>query len=159
ALERSGLTALRRRRVAKCSGGEQQRLRFARALLPGADLLILDGPTTRTDVAARPGFWETMHRAADQGRTIIHATHYLQGADNFADRVIMIAGGKVVADGTTEEIRARATGRVVSARIKHDTAKVKNKLQMRADVHSARINGGDGDRIVVHTSDSDAVAL
>jgi len=159
ALERSGLTALRRRRVAKCSGGEQQRLRFALALLPDPDLLILDEPTTGMDVNARAEFWETMHREADQGRTIIFATHYLQEADNFADRVIMIAGGKVVADGTTEEIRARATGRVVSARIKRDTAKVRDELQMRADVHSARINGGDGDRIVVHTSDSDAVAL
>src|SRR5699024_12852035 len=91
--------------------------------------------------------------------TTLFRSHYLQEADNFADRVIMIAGGKVVADGTTEEIRARATGRVVSARIKRDTAKVRDELQMRADVHSARTNGGDGDRIEVHTPDPDAVAL
>lgn len=159
ALERAGLIALRRRKVAKCSGGEQQRLRFALALLSDPDLLILDEPTTGMDVNARAEFWETMHREADQGRTIIFATHYLQEADNFADRVIMIAGGKVVADGTTEEIRARATGRLVSARIKQGIEKVRDELQARADVHSVQVNGGDGDRIVVHTSDSDAVAL
>src|SRR5690625_4597750 len=105
ALRRAGLTELKNRKVAKCSGGEQQRLRFALALLPDPQLLILDEPTTGMDVTALAQVWETMHAEADQGRTIIFATHYLQEADNFADRVVMIAGGQVVADGRSEERR------------------------------------------------------
>src|SRR5690625_7169578 len=91
------------------------------------------------DVTARAEFWETMHAEADQGRTIIFATHYLQEADNFADRVVMIAGGQVVADGSTSEIRAKATGRIVSAGITGDIAKVKRQLEARDDVHTGRI--------------------
>src|SRR5690625_528724 len=75
ALQRAGLTGLKNRKVAKCSGGEQQRLRFALALLPDPQLLILDEPTTGMDVNARAEFWETMHTEAAQGRTIVFATH------------------------------------------------------------------------------------
>src|SRR5690625_3199868 len=156
ALERAGLTSLKNRRVAKCSGGEQQRLRFALALLPDPQLLILDEPTTGMDVTARAEFWATMHAEAAEGRTIIFATHYLQEADAFADRVVMVAGGQVVADGTTSEIRAKATGRIVSAGITGDIAKVRSELEARDDVHNVRI---EGERIVIHTADSDAVAL
>src|SRR5690625_3770754 len=156
ALQRAGLTSLKNRKVAKCSGGEQQRLRFALALLPDPQLLILDEPTTGMDVTARAEFWETMHAEADQGRTIIFATHYLQEADNFADRVVMIAGGQVVADGSTSEIRAKATGRIVSAGITGDIATVRSELEARDDVHNVRI---EGDRVEIHTDYSDAVAL
>src|SRR5690625_1063545 len=156
ALQRAGLTGLKNRKVAKCSGGEQQRLRFALALLPDPQLLILDEPTTGMDVNARAEFWETMHTEAAQGRTIVFATHYLQEADNFADRVVMVADGQVVADGTTAEIRTRATGRIVSARIPDHLKKARSALEARDDVHNLRIEGG---RLVIHTSDSDAIAL
>src|SRR5690625_4541037 len=156
ALQRAGLTSLKNRKVAKCSGGEQQRLRFALALLPDPQLLILDEPTTGMDVNARAEFWETMHTEAAQGRTIVFATHYLQEADNFADRVVMVADGQVVADGTTAEIRTRATGRIVSARIPDHLKKARSALEARDDVHNLRIEGG---RLVIHTSDSDAIAL
>lgn len=156
ALERAGITAIRDRKVAKCSGGEQQRLRFALAILSDPQLLILDEPTTGMDVTARAEFWQTMHAEADQGRTIIFATHYLQEADNFADRVVMVAGGRIVADGTTSEIRARATGRIVSARLEEDLEKVAQKLKLRDDVHNVRI---EGQRLVIHTANSDAIAL
>jgi|SRR5690625_438054 len=156
ALARAGITTIKNRKVAKCSGGEQQRLRFALAILSDPKLLILDEPTTGMDVTARAEFWHTMHAEASAGRTIIFATHYLQEADSFADRVVMIAGGQVVADGTTSQIRDRATGRVVSARIKNEIEKVAHALRVRDDVHNLRI---EGDRLVIHTSDSDAIAL
>lgn len=156
ALSRAGITSIKDRKVAKCSGGEQQRLRFALAILSDPQLLILDEPTTGMDVTARADFWHTMHAEASEGRTIIFATHYLQEADNFADRVVMIAGGQVVADGTTSEIRDRATGRVVSARLERDIEKVAQTLEARDDVHNLRI---EGERLVIHTSDSDAIAL
>src|SRR5690625_5818192 len=78
ALTRAGISGLAKRRASTCSGGEQQRLRFALALLPDPDLLILDEPTTGMHVTARHEFWDTMHAEARRGRTIIFATHYLE---------------------------------------------------------------------------------
>ena len=114
-IDRAGLRTLADRRVSKCSGGEQQRLRFALALLPDPRLLVLDEPTAGMDVTARRDFWDTMHADASAGRTVVFATHYLEEADAFADRIVLVAGGRIVADGTTAEIRSQASGRTVSA--------------------------------------------
>jgi ABC-2 type transport system ATP-binding protein len=118
-MARAGVTDFGDRMVSKCSGGEQQRLRFALSLLPDPDLLVLDEPTAGMDVSARRDFWATMHADAASGRTVVFATHYLEEADDFADRIVLVADGRVVADGPTEQIRARATGRVVSATLPH----------------------------------------
>ncbi|MGI8646556.1 MAG: ABC transporter ATP-binding protein [Nocardioides sp.] len=114
-IDEAGLTGLAGRRVSKCSGGEQQRLRFALALLPDPDLLVLDEPTAGMDVTARRDFWDTMRADAAAGRTVVFATHYLEEADAFAGRIVLIAGGRIVADGTTDDIRTRSTGRQVTA--------------------------------------------
>ena len=116
AMARAGIERLERRRVSKCSGGEQQRLRFALALLPEPDLLVLDEPTAGMDVNARHEFWASMREEARGGRTVVFATHYLQEADDFAERIVMIAEGRLVADGTTAEIRALAGAKRVAAR-------------------------------------------
>src|SRR5699024_5600839 len=156
-LEKAGITKLAGRKVSKCSGGEQQRLRFALALLPDPDLLILDEPTAGMDVTARREFWDTMRADADSGRTVIFATHYLEEADAFAQRIVMMAAGKIVADGTTTEIRARASGRTVSARVPESGIEATlAQLRSRPGVHSATVESG---RVQVHASDSDAIAL
>src|SRR5690606_34687861 len=128
-LERAGLTPLSRRRVAKLSGGEQQRLRFALALLPDPDLVVLDEPTAGMDVSARREFWDTMHADALAGRTVVFATHYLEEAEAFARRTVMIAGGRIVADGPTAEVRARASGRTVSADLPDDPSRATRALR------------------------------
>jgi ABC-2 type transport system ATP-binding protein len=115
-LERTGLTALAGRRVQACSGGEQQRLKFALALVPDPGVIILDEPTTGMDVAARQQFWETMRADAARGRTIVFATHYLAEADAFAERTVLMARGRIVEDGPTEDVRAAFGGRTVSFR-------------------------------------------
>ncbi|MFT4125899.1 MAG: ABC transporter ATP-binding protein [Gordonia sp. (in: high G+C Gram-positive bacteria)] len=115
ALARAGLAELAGRRVSRCSGGEQQRLKFALATLPDPDLIILDEPTAGMDVESRRLFWAAMRADADAGRTVVFATHYLDEADDYADRIIMVAHGRVVADGSTAEIRSVAGRRVVSA--------------------------------------------
>src|SRR5215510_13417152 len=114
-LERAGISGIADRRVGKCSGGEQQRLRFAMALLPDPDLLILDEPTTGMDVEGRRGFWSAIRQDAEQGRTVLFATHYLEEADAYADRIILLRHGEVVADGTAAQIKALAAGRTVRA--------------------------------------------
>ena len=110
-LENAGITGIADRKVAKCSGGEQQRLRFAMALLSDPALLLLDEPTTGMDVEGRRTFWSAIRRDAEQGRTVLFATHYLEEADQYADRIVLISQGRIVADGSGSEIRALAAGR------------------------------------------------
>ncbi|QRV01988.1 ABC transporter ATP-binding protein [Arcanobacterium phocisimile] len=111
------LAALLGRKIGKLSGGEQQRVKFALALLPDPSLIILDEPTTGMDVTARRAFWQTMHEHARTGRTVIFATHYLEEAENFADRVVLMNRGRIIADGTTQDVRAITGIRHLRARV------------------------------------------
>lgn len=104
-LTEAGITDIASQKIGKCSGGQQQKVKFAIALLGNPEILILDEPTTGMDVNARKTFWDSMHALADAGKTIIFATHYLEEAEEFADRIIMMAHGQVIADGTTTKIR------------------------------------------------------
>ena len=94
ALNRAGISGIADRRVGKCSGGEQQRLRFAMALLSDPELLILDEPTTGMDVEGRRGFWAAIRQDTARGRTVLFATHYLEEADAYADRIILLRHGQ-----------------------------------------------------------------
>ena len=114
-LERAGITGIADRLVGKCSGGEQQRLRFALALLPDPALMALDEPTAGMDVEGRRDFWSAIRRDAEQGRTVLFATHYLEEADAYADRIILLRQGRIVADGTAAEVRNLSSGRSVRA--------------------------------------------
>lgn len=155
-MDRAGLTALAGRKVSKCSGGEQQRLRFALALLPDPDLLVLDEPTAGMDVGGRRAFWSTMHAEADAGRTIVFATHYLEEANTFAQRIVLMANGQVMADGSTEQIRARASGRTVSADLPVGRLPAAvSVLRELAGVRDVQVSGA---RVTVVSGDSDAVA-
>lgn len=155
-LERTGLRDLAGRRVSKCSGGEQQRLRFALALLPDPDLLVLDEPTAGMDVAARHEFWATMRREVETGRTVVFATHYLEEADTFAQRIVMVARGEIVADGSTAEIRTRATGRTVTADVDAERLDdVVSRLRSAPGVTSVTTSGT---RLTIGAGDSDDVA-
>jgi ABC-2 type transport system ATP-binding protein len=148
----AGITDIADRRVAKCSGGEQQRLRFAMALLSDPALLLLDEPTTGMDVEGRRTFWSAIRRDAEQGRTVLFATHYLEEADQYADRIVLISHGRIVADGTGAEVKALASGRTVRATLRDaDT----DALAAIAGVTGVEARG---DSVLVHTKDSDAIA-
>src|SRR4051812_16194302 len=94
-LANAGITAIADRKVQKCSGGEQQRLRFAMALLSDPALLLLDEPTTGMDVEGRRSFWAAIREDAALGRTVLFATHYLEEADQYADRIVLISKGRI----------------------------------------------------------------
>jgi ABC-2 type transport system ATP-binding protein len=113
-LARAGLTRIAGRKADKLSGGQAQRVRFALATAGDSDLIVLDEPTTGMDVSARQAFWATMREQADQGRTVLFATHYLEEADAIADRVLVLHRGRLLADGTAAEIKARAGVRRIS---------------------------------------------
>ncbi|MEU6997266.1 ABC transporter ATP-binding protein [Nonomuraea sp. NPDC046570] len=112
-IERAELGDLLDRRTDRLSGGETQRVRFALALVGNPDLLVLDEPTAAMDVSARKAFWTAMRELAADGRTILFSTHYLEEADVVADRIVLVAAGRVVADGPTTEIRAVAASRLI----------------------------------------------
>jgi ABC-2 type transport system ATP-binding protein len=103
------------RRTNKLSGGETQRVRFALALVSDPRLLVLDEPTVAMDVEARHSFWMTMREFAARGRTVLFATHYLEEADAYADRAVLLASGEVVADGSTTGIKALVGSRTIRA--------------------------------------------
>ncbi|MEV7522415.1 ABC transporter ATP-binding protein [Streptomyces sp. NPDC091371] len=113
-LSRAGIDKIAGRKVDKLSGGQEQRVRFALATVGDSDLIVLDEPTTGMDVTSRQAFWATMREQADQGRAVLFATHYLEEADAIADRVIVLSKGRVLADGTAAEIKAKAGARKIS---------------------------------------------
>jgi len=114
-LELTGLSEIADRRTHKLSGGQSQRVRFALALVSDPAVLVLDEPTVGMDVEARRGFWASVREFAARGKTVIFATHYLDEADAYADRVVLMAHGRVVADGPTSEIRGRVGSRTIRA--------------------------------------------
>jgi ABC-2 type transport system ATP-binding protein len=115
ALQIAGIADIAERRTNKLSGGQAQRVRFAIALVADPELLVLDEPTAALDVEGRRDFWTSMRAVAARGKTVLFATHYLEEADAYADRVVLMARGKVVADGTPTEIKARVGSRTITA--------------------------------------------
>ncbi|MFI8851479.1 ABC transporter ATP-binding protein [Streptomyces sp. NPDC053499] len=107
-LATAGIAELAERTVGKLSGGQEQRVRFALATAGDSDLIVLDEPTTGMDVTARRSFWSAMRAQAAQGRTVLFATHYLEEADEVADRVLVLHRGRLLADGSAAEIKAMA---------------------------------------------------
>ncbi|HEY7224778.1 MAG TPA: ABC transporter ATP-binding protein [Micromonosporaceae bacterium] len=149
-LARAGIADLAKRRVSTLSGGQQQRVRFAVALVGEPDLLVLDEPTTGLDVEARRAFWASIRQESGQGRTVLFATHYLDEADAYADRIVLLRAGTVVADGTASQIKAVATGRTIRATLPGaDPA----ALASLAGVDSVEVRG---DAVLLACNNSDA---
>jgi ABC-2 type transport system ATP-binding protein len=152
ALRRAGIAEIADRRVGKCSGGEQQRLRFAMALLSDPELLVLDEPTTGMDVEGRREFWGSIRHDADRGRTVLFATHYLEEADAYADRIVLIRKGEIVADGTSAQVKSLASGRTVRATLPGATERA---LHAVPGADSIEIRG---ETVLIHSGDADKVA-
>jgi ABC-2 type transport system ATP-binding protein len=151
-LERAGIASIAGRLVGKCSGGEQQRLRFAMALIPDPALLLLDEPTQGMDVEGRRDFWQVIREDAALGRTVVFATHYLEEADAYADRVVLISKGRIVADGTATEVKALVSGRIIRATLPRA---VEVSLRAIPGVDEIEIRG---ETVLIHSNDTDAVA-
>jgi ABC-2 type transport system ATP-binding protein len=154
-LARADLTELAGRRTTKLSGGQSQRVRFALALVPDPELLVLDEPTAAMDVESRRRFWASMRELTAAGRTVLFATHYLEEADQYADRVVLLAGGRVVADGPATAIKAVVGGRTVRATLPGARA---SALESLPGVTGVEIHG-DGIRLACTDSDAALRAL
>jgi ABC-2 type transport system ATP-binding protein len=150
ALRRAGVADVAGRRYGRLSGGQKQRVRFAAALVCDPDLLVLDEPTVAMDVQARREFWTAMRGYTRTGRTVLFATHYLAEAEEYADRVVLLRAGRVVADGSVAQVRALASGRVVAATAPGADPAALGALPGVTQVHV------DGPRVRLDCSDSDA---
>jgi ABC-2 type transport system ATP-binding protein len=116
-LRSAGIESIADQRVDRLSGGQTQRVRFALAIVGQCDLIVLDEPTVAMDVETRQRFWKTMKEEVAEGRTLLFATHYLEEADQAADRILVINKGRLLADGTPAEIKERAGAKRVSFKL------------------------------------------
>jgi ABC-2 type transport system ATP-binding protein len=146
----AGITDLAERKTTKLSGGQTQRVRSAVALVSDPELLVLDEPTVAMDVEGRRAFWQTMREFASRGKTILFATHYIEEADMYADRAVLMAHGRLVADGPTTQIRAMVGTRTIRATLPGADL---GTLQAIAGVNAAERRG---EAVVLTCSDSDA---
>ena len=105
--ELAGVGDLLQRAYGKLSGGQQQRVQFALALCGRPELLFLDEPTVGMDIEARQMLWATIRQVLAEGCAVLLTTHYLEEAEALADRVCVMAHGRVIHEGTVEELRAR----------------------------------------------------
>ncbi|MGD6745784.1 ATP-binding cassette domain-containing protein [Streptomyces sp. BH106] len=153
ALRLAGIEELAGRRVDKLSGGQTQRVRFAVALAGNPALLVLDEPTAALDVEARHAFWASMRAYAKRGHTVLFSTHYLEEADANADRIVVIDHGRVVADGTGEELRRAGGGSTVSFDL---AGRGTEGLALLPGVTAVEVRG---DRALLRSEDSDATVL
>ena len=149
-LRRAGIEAIADQRVDRLSGGQTQRVRFALAIVGECDLIVLDEPTTAMDVETRRLFWASMKEEVAAGKTLLFATHYLEEADQAADRILVINRGRLLADGTPAEIKARAGAKRISFRLDNVDEPVLLGLPglVSLDVR--------GDVVQIQSTDSDA---
>ena len=134
----AGLEDLAKRPYSALSGGQQRRVQFALAICGRPALLFVDEPTVGLDVESRRNFWSVLRRLRDEGTGIVLTTHYLEEADALADRIVLMAAGRVLAEDTPAGIKARASGKRVRARTRLDLA----TLASWPDVRSATIADG-----------------
>jgi ABC-2 type transport system ATP-binding protein len=150
ALELAGIASLAGRRTQKLSGGETQRARFAVAIVADPELLVLDEPTVAMDVESRRAFWIAMRAFVAREKTVVFATHYLEEADAYADRVVLMATGAIVADGPPTEIKAMVGSRRIRATLPGADRALLAALPGVTEVDLR------GEAIVLICSDSDA---
>jgi ABC-2 type transport system ATP-binding protein len=135
-IELVGLTEKRDARVIKLSGGQQRRVDVAVALVRDPELLFLDEPTTGFDPSARHEAWGVIKNLAALGKTVLLTTHYMDEAQNLADRVAVIADGRIVAEGTPATLGNRDVARA------HIRFRLPDGCELPADLEAVRLSGG-----------------
>ena len=124
-VEAAGLAGLEKRPFGELSGGQRQRVLFALAICGNPDLLFLDEPTAGLDVEARRILWDHIRRFVARGGSVLLTTHYLEEADALAHRIVVINQGRIAAEGTPSEIKARTAGKKVLCKTRMDVAAIR----------------------------------
>ena len=150
AIAEMGLAGLEDRRATELSGGQQQRLQLAMGLVADPILLVLDEPTEGLDVEARRRFWDSIRFRLDEGAGVLVTTHIVDEAAAVADRVVVVDRGRVVAEGTPDELRRMLPDRRIELR----TNLPESEIRALDSVHSVEVRNG---RMVITTTDSEQV--
>ena len=141
-------------RVDPLSGGMKRRLTIARALVNQPDLVLLDEPTTGLDPQARHLLWDRLYRLKMQGVTLVLTTHYMDEAEQLCDRLVIMDGGRIVAEGAPQQlIRTHATREVVELRFA--SLEDSQQAQPMLETLGSRMEALT-DRVLVYTDDGDA---
>lgn len=149
-IEIAGLGGLLNRSLDRLSGGQSQRVKLAMAIAGNPDLLLLDEPTAAMDVESRHEFWTSMQNYAASGHTILFATHYLEEAESFASRVVIIASGHIAIDGTIDQIQRQYGGKQVMFSLKNDD------IADLASLQAVQSYERQDKQVTLHTDDADA---
>ena len=145
------------RRVATYSGGMRRRLDLALSLVVPTPVIFLDEPTTGLDARSRQELWRIIREVADAGATVFLTTQYLEEADRLADRIAMLDGGRIAAEGTASELKARIGGEVVELLGPDD--EVLAELPTDGTVHGLRAAVDELDRQAMSAVDGARVAI
>lgn len=143
-LEATGLSPQRKTRVRKLSGGQQRRLDVAIGLSGDPDLLFLDEPTTGFDPSARRDAWGMIRNLQDLGKTVVLTTHYMDEAQNLADRVAIMVKGKIVVEGTPDDLLSHAGGTTIRYKLADDAPPMPEGLDagtLQTDGHFLLVTG------------------
>lgn len=145
-LAQAGLAELAQRRCDRLSGGEKRRVHFALAIAGSPDFLVLDEPTTGFDAEARRSLWRLVREKADEGAAVLLATHYMDEADALADRIVVVAGGRIIADDTPAAIKAKVAGTMIRIRTRMTLA----ALKVLPAVARVELRGADATLLTTH---------
>ena len=153
ALALTGTTPLGARRYGKLSGGQKRQAQFAIAVCGRPKLLFLDEPTVGLDVQAREAMWTTIRALIEQGCSIVLTTHYLEEAEALADRVCVLAGGRLIASGTVDEIRSTVSRKQIRCATRVSTETVRQwpeVLKATRDAKHLHLTAVDAETTVRH---------
>ncbi len=146
-----GLADIQNQKFGDLSGGQKQRVLFALALCGDADIIFLDEPTVGMDVEARRVLWQEIRNLIARGKTILLTTHYLQEADELADRVVVINKGNIIAEGTPAEIKTKTAGRKIRCRTRLEGEVLRGLpgvIDVRQDREVVEIQASDAESAV-----------
>lgn len=147
----AGITDLLQRPYGKLSGGQQRRVQFAMAICAKVDILFLDEPTVGLDIEAREAMWLSLRKLVAEGCSIVLTTHYLEEAEALANRVMVIAQGSVIAEGSVESIRSRVALRKIRCISTLDIADIKQWSHIDSVSR-------DGQYLTIQTIDAESIA-
>ncbi|RUT29611.1 ATP-binding cassette domain-containing protein [Paenibacillus zeisoli] len=156
-LEEFGLTEAASRPLKKFSGGMRRRLDLAASLIAQPPLIFLDEPTTGLDPRTRAQMWDTIHRLVNTGSTVLLTTQYLDEADQLADRIAVIDRGRVVAEGTADELKSSVGSSSLHLRVQ-DTQDIQEARHIVEQVLQVRSNvSAEAGRITAPMAEADLV--
>jgi ABC-2 type transport system ATP-binding protein len=150
AVARAGVEKLVQRPYAKLSGGQKRQAQFALAICGRPRLLFLDEPTTGLDVTARETMWATLRGLVKDGVSIVLTTHYIEEAEALADRVVVMAKGRSIAEGTVKDIRALVVRKRIDCATATESAAIEAWPGVTAVVR-------DGAHVSITTTDAEGV--